>query len=331
MASAEASHTQLSFDDLPAWSADSHEAARETFLRSCGSAPESPLVEADEWRTLCDAGRSATDARAFFEEHFVPVLIEDGNPPLVTGYYEPELAASRTRQGRFDEPIYRLPPERRGVRGAWLTRAEIEGGALAGRGLELAWLEDPVDVFFLQVQGSGRLRMEDGSVLRIGYGGRNGHPYRSVGRHMVELGLFAEHQASASNIRRWVAGNGDDGRRILHHNPSFIFFRVVEDLPEEAGPVGALGVPVTAMRSIAVDPDYTPLGAPVWLETETALGPFAALVVAQDVGAAIRGAQRADLFFGSGREAGEIAGVMRTPGRLVTLLPRAAAARLTGE
>jgi len=306
--------TLLSFTDLHGWAADNHAAALKTFLRTCGQ------LSAPSWKRVCAAGKTAPDARAFFEANFVPVLIRDDRKPLFTGYYEPELDASRTRAGVYRYPIYRKPKEL--PRGQpWLTRQQIEEtGVLTGRGLEIAWFKDPVDVFFLHVQGSGRLHLQDGSAIRVGFAAKNGQKYRSVGREMARQGLLPDHKVSARAIRDWVRANPERGRQILWTNPSYIFFREL-DLPKDSGPIGAMAKPVTAMRTVAVDPDYTPLGAPVWLE-KGGRTPLSRLMVAQDTGSAIKGAQRADIFYGSGKTAGEIAGHIRDGGRMVVLLPR---------
>ncbi|RED18327.1 murein transglycosylase A [Pontivivens insulae] len=314
--------TPMSFEDLDGWADDDHAAAMVVFRRTCAQSATGDLVPDAIWQGLCRAAEFVPDARAFFETAFQPVMITDGNDPLFTGYYEPELQASRSHTDTFRYPLYRRPPEVAGTSAPWLSRAEIEAGALRGRGLELAWLADPVDAFFLHVQGSGRLRLTDGSVMRVGFGGRNNHTYRSVGRHMAETGLLPAHQVSAGAIRNWVRENGDAGRRVLNHNPSYIFFVEVEGLRPEDGPIGAMSAPVTAMRSVAVDRSFTPLGLPVWVETTTTDGPFARLMIAQDVGAAINGAQRADIFFGSGAEAYRQAAVQRYGGRLITFFPR---------
>ncbi len=316
----------LSYDALDGWAADDHAAALRTFSRSCASTATGDRIRAEEWAALCQAAESATDARAFFEAAFTPVLVTDGTDALFTGYYEPELLGSRSRTERFRFPLYRRPPEVEGRDTPWLTREEIERGGLSGRGLELAWLEDPVEAFFLHVQGSGRLALTDGSVMRVGYAGRNGHPYRSVGRYMGEEGLLPSHNLSAAAIRNWVRENGQRGLDVLNVNPSYIFFHEVEGLTADDGPVGAMSLPVTARRTVAVDRDAVPLGLPVWVETETANGPFKRLMVAQDVGAAVKGAQRADIFFGSGEAAFAVASRQRAGGRMVVLMPRAALA-----
>ncbi len=201
----------------------------------------------------------------------------------------------------------------------WLALAEIEDGALAGRGLEIAWLEDPVEAFFLQVQGSGRVRLPDGRVLRLGYAGKNGHPYASVGRMLIELGALGVGEATADAVRGWLRRHPEEGRAVMRANASFVFFREL-DLPPELGPLGVLGRPVTPLRSLAVDPAHVPLGAPVWIETDGAER-LRRLMVAQDLGGAIKGAQRADIYVGTGAEAGQRAGRIRDGGRMVVLLP----------
>lgn len=307
--------------DLPGWDADDHEAALAAFRATCGA------ITSPDWnRVRARAHQAGARARAFFEETFLPLVIADGAPPLFTGYYEPELDGAPVRAGNFRQPIYRLPPDLR-AGGRWHSRAEIEEGkVLEGRGLEIAWLRDPVEAFLLQVQGSGRIRMTDGRVIRVGYAGSNGHSYRSVGAELVRRGAVAADRISAEAIATWVRANPEEGARLLRHNPSFVFFREL-DLPPDLGPLGAMGHPVTPLRSVAVDPDIVPLGAPVWIATEGAV-PIRRLVVAQDTGAAIRGAQRADVFIGTGAEAGRIAGRMRDRGRMAVPFRANAARRL---
>jgi len=314
MAQADAPVEILSFSDLDGWYEDDHAAALVVFRESCTG------IDAPGWSDLCGMSVSAADGRSFFESHFRPVLIGGGVPALFTGYFEPILAGSRMRTDRFRYALYRRPPELDdGQR--WLSRREImDSGKLEDRGLELVWLDDPVDVFFLQVQGSGRIRLTDDTVLRVGFGGRNGHPYRSIGADLVRRGLFTPEQMSAQAIRRWIAAHPDEGRELMLKNPSFVFFREIEELPPDQGPLGAMGRPVTPLRSVAVDPAHIPLGAPVWVEKDGPL-PLRRLMVAQDTGSAIRGPQRADIFYGSGAEAGDIAGTIRDPGRMVVLLP----------
>jgi membrane-bound lytic murein transglycosylase A len=312
-AMAEQSVTLLSFDDLEGWAEDDHAAALAVFRTTCADMP------GEDWQALCAIAETTPQARTFFELFFRPVLIGGEESALFTGYFEPELDGSPRPTSQFRYPVYRTPQEARD--GQWVSRREIEqGGLLEGRGLEIAWVDDPVELFFLQVQGSGRIRMTDGSVIRVGYGGRNGHPYRSIGQELIRRGVYQPHQVSAQVIRNWVRRNPAAGRELLFHNPSYIFFREV-DIPDPAlGPLGAMNRSVTPLRTIAVDPAYTPLGAPVWIEKGGA-GPMHRLMIAQDTGGAIRGAQRADIFFGFGDAAGEAAGTIRDPGRMVVLLP----------
>jgi membrane-bound lytic murein transglycosylase A len=306
----------LDFEGLDGWEDDDHRAGLTAFLETCDK-----LTDPD-WRPICafaaKAGASDASAKAFFELFFKPVII--GTPPaLFTGYYEPELNGSLTRTPRFAYPIYRKPPEL--VDGqTYLDRASIEAGALRGRGLEIAWLEDPVEVYFLHIQGSGRIRLPDGRMMRVGYGGKNGHPYRSVGQEMIRRGSHTPDQVSAQEIKSWVRRNGSVGSAMLNHNPSYVFFRKLDDLPAEKGPIGAMGRSITGLRSVAIDPDYTPLGAPVWVEKD-GRDPLRRLMVAQDTGGAIKGMQRADIFYGTGDAAGNAAGTVKDGGRLIVLLP----------
>lgn len=302
----------LDFSDLQGWAEDDHAAAFDAFRITCGD------LDGPEWRAVCAVAASAPDARSFFELLFRPVFVGGDSPALFTGYYEPELDGALQPTARFRYPVYRLPPE---VNGRWLSRREIEeSGVLEGRGLEIAWVDDPVELFFLQIQGSGRIRLPDGSTLRVGYGGRNGHEYRSVGHELVRRGIFQPHEVSAQVIRHWVRTNPAPGMDLLHHNPSYVFFREVRIDDPDLGPLGAMNRNVTPLRTIAVDPDFTPLGAPVWIEKDGD-NPMRRLMIAQDTGGAIQGAQRADIFFGFGDDAGEAAGRIRDPGRMVVLLP----------
>jgi len=308
----------LSFADLDGWDTDDHRAALTSFTVTCDKLDDS------DWQPICRLARDIDPeddlaARSFFELLFRPVII--GAPPaLFTGYYEPELRGSPVRTPRYAWPVYRRPPELRdGVQ--WYSRQDIESrGLLAGRGLELAWVEDPVDLFFLQIQGSGRIRMPDGKVMRVGYAGQNGFPYRSVGQELVRRGVFTIDEVSAQQIRAWVKRNGAAGTALLHQNPSYVFFRKIADLPADKGPIGAMGRSITTLRSVAVDPKFTPLGAPVWIEKDGA-APLRKLMVAQDTGGAIKGPQRADIFYGSGDAAGDAAGTVKDGGRMVVLLP----------
>ncbi len=310
---AAAAPTLLGFSELDGWAEDDHAAALDVFLETCGD------LRDRDWQALCSLAHEVGDARAFFELFFMPVLVEDDSPALFTGYYEPEMRGSEVPDGRLVAPVYRVPddlPEE----GPWLTRKEIdEGPALKGRGLEIAYV-DPVDLFFLQIQGSGRVRLPQGKVIRLGYGAANRQPYSSIGQELVARGVYEPHQVSAAVIRNWIRRNPDEGRALLWTNRSYVFFREVNEVPAERGPLGAMNRSITPLRTVAVDPAYVPLGSPVWIE-KTGETPMNRLMVAQDTGSAIKGAQRADIFFGTGRRAGSQAGRIKDGGRMVVLVP----------
>jgi membrane-bound lytic murein transglycosylase A len=308
----------LRYADLAGWADDDHRAALLAFRRTSG------LIGGEVWSRARVAVDSIPDdaalARHFFETFFQLDSAEP-QPALLTGYYEPEFAGSMTPTRRFAWPIYRMPPEI-APDTPWHSRAVIEGqNVLDGRGLELVWLEDPVDVYFLMVQGSGRIRLESGGLLRVGFAGRNGQPYKSIGAELIRRGMFGVDEMSAQAIRVWIGAHPAEGVALMRENPSYVFFRFLSGLAGADGPIGTMGAPLTAMRSIAVDPGRVPLGAPVWIETDGET-PLRRLMIAQDTGSAITGASRGDVFFGSGTEAGEIAGRFRSGGRMVTLLPR---------
>ncbi|WP_156875001.1 murein transglycosylase A [Sulfitobacter alexandrii] len=304
----------MDFDQLDGWENDDHASALETFLNTCRDMDEV------DWTAVCRFAQTDPDPRQFFELFFRPVLIEDGQDALFTGYFEPELDGDLYRSDRFRYPVYQMPDEAL-AQNPWLTRREIlDGEVLAGRGLEIAWVDDPVELFFLQIQGSGRIRLPDGRYVRVGYRGANGHPYKSIGVELVRRGVYQPHQVSAQVIKNWVRRNPEDGRELLYHNPSYVFFREISEVPADKGPLGAMNRSVTAMRSIAVDPSFVKLGAPVWIEKDGEK-PLRRLMIAQDTGSAIKGAQRADVFFGTGDRAGLEAGKLRDPGRMMVLMP----------
>jgi membrane-bound lytic murein transglycosylase A len=341
---------------LAGWAEDDHTAALATFRKSCAAVQRrndmSGLTKGEDWAEACMAAATATDAKTFFETYFVAVP-NGPDPGMHTGYYEPDLNGARTPGGKNVVPLYRRPPElvevelnrfREALKGQrvagrvengqlvpFANRAQIEGGALAGRGLELVYVDDWIDAFFLHVQGSGRVNLADGSVIHVGYDGQNGHQYVSLGRVMLDKGLLPKGGANMQAIRAWGLANPEQMRTLMQENPSFIFFR---ELPG-GGPNGSMGVALTPERSIAVDQTVVPLGAPVWLEgrhpdpaNTTADISWRRLMVAQDIGGAIRGRNRADVFWGAGAKATLVAGHMAEPGRLFVLLPKAAAARL---
>ena len=311
---ADARKSILSFAELDGWSQDDHAQALKAFLVTCGD------MDDPDWRAVCGLARTSPDARQFFELFFRPVLIEDAQDPLFTAYFEPELLGSRQKSERFRFPVYRKPPEL--VDGeVWHTRKEIEAGTvMQGRGLEIAWVDDAAALTFMQVQGSGRIRLTDGSVIRLGYAASNGRNYRSIGQTMVERGIYNPHQVSAKVIGNWVRRNPVRGQQILWTNPSYVFFRVLSGAGGEPGPRGAMNRHLSPMRSLAVDRSFVPLGAPVWLEKDGA-SPMRRLMIAQDTGSAIQGAQRGDIFMGTGDAAGYAASHIRDAGRMVMLIP----------
>lgn len=297
----------VGYEQLNGWAADDHAAALAVFRTTLTALPGS------DWAEVCAAAETVRDARGFFEAWLLPVMI--GTQTLFTGYYEPELSGSLMRDARYQIPVYPMPQQL--PDGPWLTRRKIEEGeVLAGRAL--CWIAEPLDLFFMQVQGSGRVRLPDGRVLRLGFAGRNGHPYRSIGAELIARGVCPAEQMSMQVIRDWAARNKDDVQALLWCNPSYVFFREITGIAPEQGPIGALGVPVTPLRSVAVDPAHVPLGAPVWIETAG----LRRLMVAQDTGSAIKGPDRADVFCGTGSAAGAQAGVMRDVGRMFALSPR---------
>lgn len=310
----EVTYNVLSFDDLDGWAADDHAAAFTTFLNTCKD------MKDPDWESVCAFAKSGPDPRDFFELLFRPVLIEDGQDAMFTGYFEPELDGSLTPTDRYKYPVYKMPLEARQNR-PWLPRRDIlESGVMNNRDLVIAYVDDPVELFFLQIQGSGRIRLPEGRAIRVGYRGSNGHNYRSIGQELVRRGVYEAHQVSAEVIKNWVRRNPLDGQELLYYNPSYVFFREVSEVPADKGPLGAMNRSITRMRSIAVDPKYIPLGAPVWIEKAGKV-PLHRLMIAQDTGSAIKGSQRADVFFGTGDEAGREAGTLRDPGRLMVLLP----------
>jgi membrane-bound lytic murein transglycosylase A len=314
----------------------------------------SGLTRLEDWRSACDAARTVqpSRAKAFFAETFAPVVIGDGKA-FATGYFEPEIEASRTKRAGYAVPVYALPSDlvrgwpdtvpptqrtgrpplvRKDASGRFVPyydRAAIEDGALAGKVPVIAWAADPVEFFFLQIQGSGRLRTPDGTVIRIGYAGQNGREYTGVGGLMRERGLLGsgpgQYPGSMQGIMAYMRKNPVEGRALMRENKSWVFF---QELTGD-GPLGALGMPVRREASVAVDPAFVPLGAPVWLDLDRAEAN--GLWVAQDTGGAIKGANRFDTFWGAGEDARRIAGGMSGRGRAYVLLPKAVAARLAAQ
>ena len=343
------------WSDLPGWKDDDPGAAWPAFMASCRGVASKP--HGAGWKRVCDLARAADgkpghDPRRFFESQLRPyaILAADGNATgLVTGYYEPLLRGSRTRGNGFTQPVRGVPddlltidlstlfPELKDkrVRGRlqgnkvvpYWSRAEISarGDKLPAR--TLLYVDDAVELFFLQVQGSGRVKLPDGTMARLNYADQNGYPYQSIGRVLVDRGELKLEEASMQGIQAWARANPGRLEELLNANPSYVFFREVPNSKD--GPVGALGVPLTAERSIAVDPRSVPLGVPVFLATTrpNSNKPLNRLVLAQDTGGAIKGAVRADFFWGFGKEAGEQAGRMKQSGRMWLLLPPEAVPR----
>lgn len=346
------------FNALPGWGKDDLRKAWPAFIASCGV-----LVKKPEWKEPCNVARevdssSTKTVRIFFEAFFTPyqVFNADGSDSgLITGYYEPLLHGARKRGGRFQTPLYRAPddlltvdlaglyPELKGMRlrgrlvgnkvVPYPSRGEMaQANALTGK--ELLWVDDPIEAFFLQVQGSGRVQLVDsGETVRVAYADQNGHPYKSIGRYLVDKGELTLDQASAQNIKAWFVSHPRRQQELLNANPSYVFFKE-EKLPDpRQGPKGALGVPLTARRSIAVDSQFIPLGVPVFLATTYpgSEAPLQRLVIAQDTGGAIRNPVRADFFWGFGPEAGEKAGRMKQRGMMWLLLPKVTSNSVAGN
>jgi membrane-bound lytic murein transglycosylase A len=329
--------------ELPALSADQAERAWTAFRASCPAllrrTDASGLTRPEDWRPLCEAGPSS-DAARWFAANFDLVRVGTG-AAFATGYYEPEILASRTHIPGYDVPIYGLPadlleqdaataaatstPRRgrleNGVVVPYYERAEIEDGALTGRGLEIAWARDPIDLFFLEIQGSGRLRLPDGAIMRIGYAGQNGRDYVGIGKLMRDRGLLQPGHATMQDITAWLHDHPEEGRGLMRENKSYVFFKELT-----GPPLGALGVPVTPHVTVAADPKFVPLGAPVFLQLDR---PEASgLWIAQDTGGAIKGPNRFDTFWGAGDEAARIAGGMAGRGSAWILVPKGILARL---
>ncbi|WP_291298743.1 murein transglycosylase A [Elioraea sp.] len=308
-----------------------------------------------DWLPLCAEAATLprgddAAARQFFEARFRPWLATNvaGERPdpfgLFTGYYEPELSGTRRRRpgatpllsrptdlvqvelGEFSDDLRGRRTAGRVEQGRlvpYATRAQIDRGALDGRRLELLWVDDPVDAFFLHIQGSGRVRLAEGGVARVGFAAQNGHTYVPIGRVLVDRGVMTQDQVSMQSIRAWLAANPTEARGVMDQNPSYIFFREIQGLRPEEGPPGAFGVPLTAERSIAVDRTHIPLGVPVFVDIThpTTNAPWRRMLMAQDIGGAIRGPVRGDVFWGTGDAAGEPAGRMRSRGAWWLLLP----------
>ncbi len=338
-----------SFADLPGWPGTDPAAALTPLRIACPAllrrADTSGLTRPGDWTAPCAAATSAADPRAFFEANLVPVTVGDGTG-LDTGYFELTLAGARERDAVNAIPLHAPPPDlidvdlgqfsaalagkhvRGRVEGQRLVpypdRAAIEDGVLGPDPRVIAWVADPVEAFFLAIQGSGRVTLADGTELRIGYAGQNGRDYTGIGRLLRERGLLAPGQASMEGIVAWLHAHPAEGRTLMRENRSYVFFRPLTG----PGPLGALGVPLTPKANVAADPAFVPLGAPLFLSTRTVDGPMARVVIAADTGGAIKGPNRLDWFTGAGARARRLASGQSATGRVWLLLPRSAAERL---
>ncbi len=332
--------TPAPFAALRGWHDDAVGEAAKALADSCrallAGVPSDPPARPDlgvptaRWQAVCEAfvgrfgdarpTRDADDAvRAFLETWFTPHLVRDDGDPwgLITGYYEIELTGSMTRSGRDQVPLYRLPPSDRLRR---QPRTALASGGLAGLGLVLVWVDDAIDAFFLEIQGSGAIALRDGTTRRVRYTGFNGHRYRPIGRRLAELGEIALADVTMQSIRRWLDDHPDRAQAVMNYNESYVYF----DWLETGAPQGSQGTDLSPGRSLAIDPRYLPYGAPIWLETSHPVtgAPLHRLMVAHDKGGAIKGPVRADFFWGTGAAAGELAGRMKHQGRYFVLLPR---------
>jgi membrane-bound lytic murein transglycosylase A len=326
----------LTFGALNGWHGEDHAAAFGAFLKSCKAIlAASPAQRAARpvygglYRACQHAagvGRLDRDkARAFFETNFKPVRIvpngeQDG---FFTGYYETVIEGSRQRTAQYNVPIYRMP---KSAALATADRLHIEDGLLAGKGLEIVWLKNPVDAFFAQIQGSARIKLAGGEMMRIGYAGRNGLPYTAVGKFLIDRGIYTREEMSMDKIRTWMETNPEEGRELRRKNLSYVFFREVP-MGKDEHSTGGQGVELTPLHSIAIDKSIHVYGTPVWIEAQLPIAsekpetPFRHLAIAQDTGTAIIGPARADIFFGSGEDIGLIAGRIKQPGRFIMLVP----------
>ena len=336
----------IAFSDLEGFADDDHAPALAAFRNSCRVTPRGGAACA-----AALAHGSAIDsaaARDFFEHYFVPHVVEAERPGLVTGYYEPEVEGAREKDARFTVPVHGRPgdlitlaPESARARFndritgfrdtddgrvPYYTRAEIDAGALSDRGLELLYLDDAVELFYMQVQGSGLVRLADGTDVRLTYAGKNGYPYTSIGKLLIARGALAPEDIDMEKVKAWLRADPVRGRALLHENRSYVFFRALSEEEGREGPLGAEGVTLTPGRSLAVDTSYHPLGTPVFVTAPELRGPdgraFRRLMIGQDAGSAISGPQRGDIFFGTGESAGESAGRTRHGAYFFVLLPK---------
>jgi membrane-bound lytic murein transglycosylase A len=351
----EADYTPVSFADLPGWRNDPLKDVQAALLKSCSVfqkrdasatiAPTAVAGSVKDWLPACEAIARSTDIRAAIEDNFTPYRVTAGGKSegLFTGYYEKQLRGSLTKSAIYNVPLYKRPPElvmvdlglfRPAMKGERIAgkvvdgnlkpfadRTDIDNGALAGRDLELLWVNDADAAFFLAVQGSGQVFLENGQVVRVGYDGQNGHVYTAIGKELIARGELTRENVSMQTIDAWLKAHPDQAAALRQKNASYVFFKKIEG---GTGAVGAQGVALTPTRSLAVDPRFVPYGAPVWLDTQhpTQDTRIRRLVIAQDTGGAIRGPVRGDFFWGTGSAAEHDAGLMKSTGAMWILLPK---------
>jgi membrane-bound lytic murein transglycosylase A len=356
-----ATYTPVSYQVLQGWNNDPLTNAQSALIASCKKlltrdpqstvAPTEIAGRVSDWTPACQAIINAPtgDFRKALQDNFTPHRVQATGQGLFTGYYEKQLRGSLTKTARYNTPLYKRPPElvmvdlglfRPNLKGERIAgqvvdghlkpfadRAQIDNGALAGRGLELAWVDDADAAFFLHIQGSGQVMLENGTVLRVGYDGQNGHVYTAIGKELIARGELTPETTSLQTIRAWLKAHPSEAAALRQKNPSYIFFRVLT----EGGPVGAQGVTLTPTRSMAVDPRFVPYTAPVWINAAHPKGDtnIQRLMIAQDTGGAIRGAVRGDFFWGAGEMAEEMAGIMKSKGDMWVLLPKAISGQKT--
>jgi membrane-bound lytic murein transglycosylase A len=329
----------VSFESLPGWSQDKHASALKPFSRSCtnllrkskqGPFGKTQFGQVAVWQQVCrklDRRRLVEPkyAKRFFEKMFRPYLVSGltsgKSEGVFTGYYEPEIYGALNRGGKFQTPLYERPNDLTRLAAPYFTRQQIEGGALRNRAKPIVWIADPVDAFFLHIQGSGRIRLPSKNVLRVGYAGHNGHSYTAIGRILIDRGAIEQEKISMQSIRAWLSANPRRAPEIMNKNARYIFFRRLTG----AGPIGAQGVALTPGRSLAVDPKFISYGTPIWLNTKDPISAgkaFQRLLIAQDTGGAIKGVVRGDIFFGHGKTAARNAGHMNRTGEYYVLIPR---------
>ena len=343
----------LSFAKLDGWQTDDLAAAFQTYLRSCGAILQGSkamrrarpvyggLYNVCEKAVKLSAGGAvdSAHARKFFESNFKPVRIlpelhtygyYTGADGFYTGYYETEVVGSRVKTADYSVPLYGVPANVAGKRSTVFSRydrTEIDKGALAGKGLEICWIKNPVDAFFAQIQGSTRVKLDDGELLRLNYIASNGKPYTPVGRLLIDQGIYTPEEMSMDKIREYMEAHPDEGKELREKNRSFVFFSATQLGPSDEC-LGAQGIPLTPWRSIAVDPTIHVYGTPIWIDAKFPLtsdapaDTFQHLMVAQDTGSAIRGAARADIYFGHGKDIPHIAGRIKQFGKFVMLVPK---------